>query len=338
MLLPMRPALVVLVVVVAVAGGIEGVTLLWKDRDKSSSVVPSVIAARVSSIRLARHYAPILRFDSGEHYKPIDRDHYVAASQLWAEYLRRRAPFHHKKVVWRPVKAAVTLEDLPQDHLDCAGAKECHYFLELGGIHVTSVPAMYGKLTATAPLKDAERTVYWHAAEDPDGDFAVQYWLFYAFNEFLDWHDGDWEEITIRLTHDGDPVAAAYSSHHNGLREDWAKVEKRNGHPVVYVARGSHANYFSAGKHAVLECHHFCKDRGDGLGGTLPPAGYRLVELASPVFLNGDYTPGNYIGFRDGRHTHVQISKGTIIVSEPQTRDAWDDPLGWLKRADPVKD
>ena len=58
---------------------------------------------------------------------------------------------------------------------------------------------------------------------------------------------GDWELVTVILDRAGRPLTAGYSRHCSGARRAWAKVPKRGQRPVVYVALGSHANYFAPG-------------------------------------------------------------------------------------------
>ncbi|MBW3606811.1 MAG: Vps62-related protein [Actinobacteria bacterium] len=60
-------------------------------------------------------------------------------------------------------------------------------------------------------------------------------------------HAGDWEMVQYRLDGAGRPVEAVYAQHSGAERCDWAVVEQRDGHPVVYSARGSHASYLRAG-------------------------------------------------------------------------------------------
>jgi hypothetical protein len=93
------------------------------------------------------------------------------------------------------------------------------------------------------------------------GDLTVlQYWLYYYDNPLLlpqtpvgtFWqsHESDWEVVNVVLGAKDEPVEAAYSQHCSGQRLSWANVEKSpagSTHPVVYVALGSHANYFTPG-------------------------------------------------------------------------------------------
>ena len=93
------------------------------------------------------------------------------------------------------------------------------------------------------------------------GDLTVlQYWLYYYDNPLLlpqtpvgtFWqsHESDWEVVNVVLGPEDTPVEAAYSQHCGGQRLSWDKVEKSpagSTHPVVYVALGSHADYFAPG-------------------------------------------------------------------------------------------
>jgi hypothetical protein len=107
--------------------------------------------------------------------------------------------------------------------------------------------------------------VYGHVAHD--GDHTVlEYWLFYyddmysyaypPSNFIWQAHEGDWEVVNVVLDEDDQPVSAAYSQHCLGQTRTWASTTRVGGtHPVVYVALGSHANYFEAGTHPInLDC------------------------------------------------------------------------------------
>ena len=90
---------------------------------------------------------------------------------------------------------------------------------------------------------------------DRPGEFALQYWLFYPFNDFNNLHEGDWEMIQLvfaardaREALGREPESVGYSSHEGAERAEWGddKLEVVGGtHPVVYPAAGSHANKFT---------------------------------------------------------------------------------------------
>jgi len=79
-----------------------------------------------------------------------------------------------------------------------------------------------------------------------DQQTAIQYWLFYIYNNgVLNEHQGDWEVIQVIINNEGLPQKVIVSQHSTGENADWADVEKVDyTHPVIYVAKGSHANYF----------------------------------------------------------------------------------------------
>jgi hypothetical protein len=88
----------------------------------------------------------------------------------------------------------------------------------------------------------------------------LQYWVWYPWNGYSPtvpagdlWqvHEGDWEAVSVIVDVAGKPLVAGYSQHGEGERRDWAKVAKRGQRPLVYVALGSHANYFRPGKHRL---------------------------------------------------------------------------------------
>ena len=189
-------------------------------------------------------YAPVLRLveqpeqcGPGEPYEPTDVD--VLFDE---ETVALRGPWRKSDLV----KIAPATEDLLgryEYHLDFPGDPlnpGCDY------------ERWARRLTAgTAP------TAYAHVANDPDHPgLALQYWLFYPFNDFNNLHEGDWE--MIQLVFDAtdasqalraDPVAIGYSSHEGAEEAAWGEDKLElidETHPVVYPAAGSHANKFTA--------------------------------------------------------------------------------------------
>jgi hypothetical protein len=94
---------------------------------------------------------------------------------------------------------------------------------------------------------------------------ALQYWFFYAFNDWRSGfngandHEADWEQVLVYLDADADgraaPVWAAYAQHDfhgRDLRRRWDDAEQLDligDHPVVYAGAGSHASYFRPGEY-----------------------------------------------------------------------------------------
>ena len=99
-------------------------------------------------------------------------------------------------------------------------------------------------------------TVYAHVANDRryPGKLALQYWFFYAFNDWNNTHEGDWEMIQLdfdarnaREALSRTPTQVGYSQHEGAERAVWGdeRLQWVDGtHPVVHPAKGSHANFF----------------------------------------------------------------------------------------------
>ena len=113
-------------------------------------------------------------------------------------------------------------------------------------------------------MEKKERFRYHGHVVRQDGWIVLQYWLFYAFN---DWrsnffgannHEADWEKVFVYLSESESgevrPEWAAYAAHEetgDDLRRRWddPELDKVGEHPVAYVCAGSHASRFSAGEY-----------------------------------------------------------------------------------------
>ena len=103
-----------------------------------------------------------------------------------------------------------------------------------------------------------EPAVYAHVVTEParPRKVALQYWLFYPFNDFNNTHEGDWEMIQLNFdaTDAADalgknPAEVGYSAHEGATSSAWEddKLEVVDDtRPVIYPAAGSHANKYSA--------------------------------------------------------------------------------------------
>jgi hypothetical protein len=190
---------------------------------------------------------------------------------------------------------------------------------------------VYGAINKRLFADGAKMRVYAHVLQYANtGDYSVQYWFLYLFNYRLNRHESDWEQITIQLDKDQHPLSVLYSSHSTGYVRSWDLTERDGDHPVVYVARGSHANYFHAGSHPVtILCHfrvcfenHGLRDQSNGLGRTLMPGtNYGVTEIPAPLYI-GSYGTGNYVG----KH------RANDLLADPRTRPAWRNPLARLEK------
>src|SRR5215204_7400691 len=125
------------------------------------------------------------------------------------------------------------------------------------GGDVEGARVFYGRL-----MEREEHFRYHGCVLRQDGWIVLQYWLFYAFN---DWrsnffgandHEADWEKVFVYLSESGGirPEWVAYAAHEetgDDLRRRWddPELEKIGEHPVVYVCAGSHASRYSSGEY-----------------------------------------------------------------------------------------
>jgi len=176
----------------------------------------STAAARSARtpMQLLRAYAPVLALHPSERFQPEPVDGFLADSDLVAGHYDQR--LCHS--------------------IDGPAALDC--YAQADAAHALA-PAVYGALFRTATR------------------IVLEYWLFYPFDlysttdppgEIWQDHEGDWEAVAVVLDAKEKPLLVGTSRHCGGARRDWSRVTRRGTHPLVYVALGSHANFFAPGE------------------------------------------------------------------------------------------
>jgi hypothetical protein len=213
------------------------------------ALAPPAAADLAQEQELAARFAPVVRLveqpeecGPGEPYDPIDVD------ALFDEpTVALRGPWGGADLVRIAPASTQLAPGLYEYHLDFPG-------------DALSPGCTYEQWSRRISA-GREPTVYAHVVTDPGypGQLALQYWLFYAFNDWNNLHEGDWE--MIQLIFDADsagealtalPREVGYSQHEGAERSDWegGSLEVVDGtHPVVYPAAGSHANFFGSALH-----------------------------------------------------------------------------------------
>lgn len=205
----------------------------------AAALVPGSAAAPTATpplgVLLARH-VPILVLHPAERLRPVSVDGFLADSDL----LRKTEAGWEK--VDGPLPAGGA--DLRLDQRVCR-ARE-------GPVATTCY--------ASAQGAHGSALVVYGAAFRRRNRIELQYWLWYPFNpysptvpagEVWEAHEGDWEAVSVILDLQGKPLLVGLSRHEEGARREWTKVPKRGLRPLVYVALGSHANYFGPGAHRL---------------------------------------------------------------------------------------
>jgi hypothetical protein len=206
-------------------------------------------------------------------------------------------------------------------------------------------PGVYGRV-----LHESDRIV-------------LQYWYFYYDDVYSYpfappgslWqaHEGDWEVVNVVLSAEEQPLLVAYSQHCLGQQRQWGTTNRLDGtHPVVYVALGSHANYFDPGLHPFNPmCVPTQVKNLLSFLGLPPPADVASDDgpIAGPNVGNGTVMPIHQIDddspswmsfagtWGEQQFLHAPPPIGTVPFGTspqgPRFHDVWADPIatiaGW---------
>ncbi len=214
------------------------------------------------------------------------------------------------------------------------------YYLDnrLGNVSNDDIEKNY-----TAIEKDLGYTVYARVTDQTYKSkmyIIIQYWMFYAFNKGpLNTHEGDWEMVQLVLDSNQNPREAMYSQHISGERAEWDLLESDGEHMKVYIARGSHANYFRSYQGKLsLSNDVVCSD-----GKTLEPEDYTLVQLGEKGL--GDHTPDqDWLEFAGrwgewgGAQDELRGKRGSYGPVYREEGEMWDTPMDWGKDLNSVNE
>ncbi|UUY04498.1 hypothetical protein LRS13_02890 [Svornostia abyssi] len=122
-------------------------------------------------------------------------------------------------------------------------------------IDLAKLPKSGGRMDFPPDMKDPKGTpvVGYHRVVERAHLYWHQFWVWYLYNPWaiagVGVHEGDWEFVQIATVDEaGDrPVLLTASQHKTGEKREYWGCELLKGRPVIYVARDSHANFFTAG-------------------------------------------------------------------------------------------
>jgi hypothetical protein len=250
-------------------------------------------------MRLLRRFEPVIRYTAGELFLPMAVEDYVASSALVAGTGQRRVVRAEAGTLTLDTLAqlgrrgdqGLSLEHVstPLDRrqyqawrrrADRVRFSASSRFAAVG-VLARLVDAVFrvslllrgrvpGGFTAAAQVQYArsgsyQRPVYYGRVSQDAGYIVLQYWYFYAMNDWrssfggVNDHEGDWEQVTIFLVaEDADvrPAWVAFSSHDevgDDLRRRWddPDMTKVGEHPVVFAGAGSHSGAYLPGEYVV---------------------------------------------------------------------------------------
>ncbi len=172
------------------------------------------------------------------------------------------------------------------------------------------------------------------ARQDGASGFALQYWLYYYFNDWNNNHESDFEMIQLIFEADSveealaqTPTRVGYSQHGGGEYADWDsdKLLRDGNHPIVYVASGSHSNQFA-------NENYIGRAEEDGVGFGCDDASGTSVRMQTaaivvPTSVDSADDEFAWINF-EGRWGE-QLSGEFNGPTGPNTKRAWTQPFAW---------
>ncbi|WP_067966145.1 hypothetical protein [Nocardiopsis trehalosi] len=253
-----------------------------------------------TDLDLLRAYEPVLAYTRGELFFPSDVEAYIRCCSLWVEEAggEREAVPAGELTVERLGRAEA---EWPDRHKHLRFVQESSLRAEARRFRRTARPvipksgrlaavgvlgrvvdvlvklsllirgAVPGGVAAAAATRYRDRVAaagatYYGRVIREGGYVALQYWFFYAMNDWrstyggVNDHEADWEKVTVYLAEDADgglrPVWVGASSHEyrgDDLRRHWddPALVREGDHPVVFVGAGSHSHQMLPGDYLI---------------------------------------------------------------------------------------
>ena len=290
--------------------------------------------------RLLATYEPQLQFDPLEQFMPTKVESFVTDAELEQQT---------SLGTWDVVQEHAAPGNLPDSGSWRLNEQPCAPNAPIGGL---------GCYAAAGSEGVGGPTTYGHVVHE-NGETILEYWFFYyddvysytypASDLFWQAHEGDWEEAMVVLSGDDQPISVGYSQHCRGQTRTWTDTPRFDGtHPIIHVAVGSHANYFTAGTHAInttcIPPAAIAVLRARGLplpvdnafaGPTAGPPGSGGAVM--PIQQIGDDAPSwvRFPGYwGEAQYFHAPAPIGTVALGNsprgPAFHPEWSDPLGTL--------
>jgi hypothetical protein len=268
----------------------------------------------MSDADLLQRYMPYLYYDSFETYRAdsaaVLPEHYLAEGG-WSRTNQLKRKGGDVIAAARPGSGQTKLDLAflaPSKYENGVESRKTDYIDAAGKQYAADARRMHAKAAYA-------NRIYGHVAREANGTVWLQYYFFYYYNDksFLGvgLHEGDWEMIQLRLGPDDAPNAATYAQHDRAQAFAYTDLEQRSSKdgpvPVVYVGRGSHASFASAGEHWPLA--PLPPDYANGKGPRLRPK-LEVIDSTAPAWAMWE---GKWGSSESSPHG-------------PGTKDQWADP------------
>jgi hypothetical protein len=195
---------------------------------------------------LAIRYAPVIYHVVDEPHLPVNVDWFLQRTSLWF-YDAACNPILHEHILDAPSQNDL----VEQTHLSDCGSDA---FIHSG--RTRSKKKQYTfylkdltEANRTVCIDPIEWTTYYHAYENDQGGFTLQYWRIHPYNSGrkilgakIAYHGGDWEGIHVVLDSHNEPVLVRFLGHTGITEIGWDSIMQDNDHPLVLSERNGHAS------------------------------------------------------------------------------------------------
>lgn len=287
------------------------------------AVAGASAAASSPEQQLADRYAPVVALKQqpeacspdGEPYRPVPVDSLFGRSDVRLVDSNGRL-----------IRTAPTAADLY--------GRDDHTYIDFPGSPLD--PGCRYEQWADQLFRGKPTTAYAHvvAERGKPGKLALQYWLYYPFNDWNNKHESDWEMVQLMFVAstasealERRPTEIGYSQHEGAERAHWGddKLRTRGTHPVVYPGRGSHANYYEP---SVWLGHS--AQEGFGCDNTTAPSN----EEQTHVVLLPDAPPASasapFAWLAYGGHWGQKEHGPNTGPTGPNVKQQWTEPVSWV--------
>ncbi|HET8954937.1 MAG TPA: hypothetical protein VFN18_04685 [Solirubrobacterales bacterium] len=241
----------------------------------AAAVAPGIAAATLGGhgsereVLLATKLRPRLLFDSGERWRPVEVGSF--ASEIFVDGSGHEA-------CWEDPPRCDPLAGL--DELSANTAAPAYLDIHGSGKDGTEYRSPKRRCraadSAAVDCNAGQRAVIYYRRTSHGGRWYWDYWWFLRYNEYTgplhhcnfalcSNHEGDWEGMTVVTTASSKPkiVEAIYAAHRNRVLVKGALLPLTDGHPLIFIAQGTHAGY-------PYRCDSGCKQYEKKLGFRLP--------------------------------------------------------------------
>ncbi len=215
--------------------------------------------------------------------------------------------------------------------------RDANHFLDLPGSPLRPRCDYRRDYAAMVAAGEVEYVAYAHTYLEPGTDeLALQYWMYYYFNDWNNDHESDWEMImfffdatSVEEALTMEPTRLIYAQHGGGERAKWddGKLRLEDGRPIVYSARGAHASFYEQGTFFGLA------EQGTGFGCETTNGPHRRHDLRAVVVPHepsGPEDPFAWLAF-DGRWGELRGSEWNGPTG-PNDKTSWTEPVTWDAR------